>query len=112
MTQEQDAVDAKRYRWLRDNPRKSKHKSIPSYAPRAMNMISVKPYAGNGAQLDADIDLDILNDAAQCIYETLLAEGGERFSDHLYKFSDEFARECEERAKILLSTGSLEEALK
>jgi hypothetical protein len=106
MTIEQDTIDARRYRWLRDNPRKSygKQRSYDSpyvVNPRASRMYAIQEYKGNS--LDDAIDEDILNDTAQHIYERTVAEGGdERFSDPNFKFSDEFADECMERAKVVL----------
>lgn len=99
-----DAEDAARYRWLRDGHKKGLLRKTrrPSDAPYVINprksvLYGVVSY--DGADLDKAIDEDRLDDLAQYFYEEALIEGDSRFSDPSFRFSDEFAEECMERAR-------------
>lgn len=106
MTQaEQDRIDAIRYRWLRDNPRKAYYKAAPFDAPYVIDPKKSRLYAiyvQRGLTLDHSIDEDRQQDMAQHVFEEMLVEGDARFADPLFKFSDEFADECDAKARVLL----------
>lgn len=100
-----DAEDAARYRWLRDNPRKARSKALPYDAPYVINPRKSVLYAMaryKGEALDEAIDNDRLEDMAQHIFEERQVEGDDRFADPMFWASDEFADECEKKAKEAL----------
>lgn len=98
-----DARDAARYRWLRGGMRKTRRPDDAPYVvnPRRSKLYAVVNYAGE--ELDAAIDEDRLNDMTQWVYEEALTEGDNRFADPNFRFSDEFANECTEKAKAILA---------
>ncbi len=99
-----DALDAARYRWLRDGHQKGfvRKTRRPDDAPYVVNTKLSVLYgvvAYSGGSMDAAIDEDRLNDLAQHIYEEALIEGDARFADPQFRFSDEFAEECLGKAR-------------
>lgn len=100
---------AERYLWLRDGFHKGDLRKTrrPSDAPYVVNpqksvLYGIEAYRGQA--LDRAIDEDRLNDLAQHIYEEALVNGDSRFSEPDFRFSDEFANECLDKARAAMAT--------
>jgi hypothetical protein len=100
---------AGRYLWLRDGFHKGDLRKTrrPSDAPYVVNpqksvLYGIEAYRGQ--ELDRAIDEDRLNDLAQHIYEEALVNGDSRFSEPDFRFSDEFANECFDKARAAMAT--------
>lgn len=96
-------INARRYQFLSGRIRKMPKMLSSPYIvnPNKSRLYAVATYTPD--HLDAAIDLDMLEDMSNFVYRQKLAEGDIRFIDPGFQFSDEFAKECEDEARKILS---------
>jgi len=98
-------IKARRYDFLSGRIRKLPRSFTSPYIvdPNKSRLYAMATYTPDN--LDAAIDLDMLEDMSNFVYRQKLAEGDIRFIDPGFQFSDEFAKECEDEARKIIENG-------